>query len=282
MTLLCAAAASAQRAVVPKATFAGGTRSTRIPLDIDNNIIRMKVRVNGSRPLTMIFDTGATVSAIDEHFVKELDLKTTTDRLKGIGTGGNFTGTYIKGVTLAVDGAELDGQPLAAFKMNTPPGFEFDGVIGYDLISKFVIEIDYAGKTMTLRDPASYVYRGTGQIIPLDLRGRKTPLIRTSFSATRRIPLVANLELDTGADNAFLLNSPFVRKHRLARLFRETRTALSCALRQRRSATFSSRTRPSPCHSTRSVPGRRQIMTVHSGAKSCGVLRSSSTTRTFE
>ena len=152
--------AAAQGKPVSKGVFANGKHSVTIPLDIDNNIIRIKVRVNGLRELTMIFDTGASHNGIDEHFVKELGLKTTSDKLKGKGTGGNFSGTYVKSSTLSVDGVEVTNQPLAAYKINSPPGFDFDGILGYDFIAPFVVEIDYQKKTMKLSDPSAYVYRG--------------------------------------------------------------------------------------------------------------------------
>ena len=109
---------------------------------------------------------------------------------------------------------------MAAAPMNAPPGFEFDGIIGYDFIKAFVVEIDYQKKTLTLRDPAQYVYRGKGDVISLNLANRKTPLIRTIFRVNKQPAFPANLELDSGADNAFLLNSPAVKKQRLLATFK--------------------------------------------------------------
>lgn len=218
LILLLPAALIAQPA--PLAKFTSGSQ-TKLAVDIDNNLILVKVRVNGSRPLKFIFDTGASMSGIDQRFVSELGLKTSDD-VKGSGTGGSFGGSLVKGVTLAVDGAEVADQPVFAAPMNAPPGFEFDGVIGYDFIARFVVEIDYEAKTITLRDPRQYSYKGKGKIIPLDLTGRKTPLVRSSIKVGARAPFTANLELDSGADNAFLLNSPAVKKHGLLAAFKES------------------------------------------------------------
>jgi hypothetical protein len=221
VVLTAASLVPGQKRAAQKAVFAGGKHSVTIPLDIDNNIIRMKMRVNGSRELTMIFDTGAGMTAIDEHFVKELGLKTTGDTLDGKGTGGTFTGSYVKSSTLSVDGAQVPNQPVAAFKIPVPPGFEFDGIIGYDFIAPFVVEIDYQKKTMVLSDPSTYVYRGKGAIIPLDLRGRDTPLVRASMKINGRATFPVNLELDTGADGAFKLNRPASEKWRVQSAFKE-------------------------------------------------------------
>ena len=79
------AALIAQHREASTTRFTSGP-STKLAIDIDNNIILMKVRVNGSRPLRFIFDTGASMSAIDQHFVSELGLKV-SDTVKGKAPG---------------------------------------------------------------------------------------------------------------------------------------------------------------------------------------------------
>jgi hypothetical protein len=95
------------------------------------------------------------------------------------------------------------------------PGFEFDGVIGYHFISQFVVEIDYQEKLMNLYSPRSYRYTGKGEVVPLDLNGRKTPLLRATISPAGRPPVELKFELDTGADGTVRINSPAVKKYDL-------------------------------------------------------------------
>src|SRR6185295_378572 len=58
----------------PAYRFAGSS-SVRIPLELANDLIVLKVRVNSSRPLHFIFDTGASVSVIDPQSAKALGLR---------------------------------------------------------------------------------------------------------------------------------------------------------------------------------------------------------------
>jgi hypothetical protein len=58
---ICAKASSGRARV----RFASGRSTLKIPLEIDNNIILMQVRVNRSKPLKFIFDTGWSYTAID-------------------------------------------------------------------------------------------------------------------------------------------------------------------------------------------------------------------------
>src|SRR6476619_573981 len=85
--------------------FASGDKALKIPLEIDNNIILMQVRVNGSRPLKFIFDTGASHSGIDSKVAAELGLKP-KGLADGTATGGRIKGTYMSGVSLSVSGVE--------------------------------------------------------------------------------------------------------------------------------------------------------------------------------
>lgn len=195
--------------------FTVGKSALKIPLDIDNNIIRMQVSVNGSKPLKFIFDTGASFSLIDSQKAAELRLKPQGEA-KGNATGGKIKGTYTKGVSLRVQGVEVSNQLIALIVFPKVLDFEFDGIIGYDFINQFVVEIDYQNKVMNLYDPRDYVYAGEGEIVPLILDKRKTPLVKTEIALENRaIRFTANLEVDTGADSAFLINSPLVKKQNL-------------------------------------------------------------------
>src|ERR1044072_6561663 len=88
-----------------KVRFASGNTALNVPLEIDNIILLLQVRVNGSRPLKFIFDTGASHSGIDSKAGAELGLKP-QGLAAGTATGGRIQGTYATGVTLSVSGAE--------------------------------------------------------------------------------------------------------------------------------------------------------------------------------
>jgi len=203
-----------RRQSAPTGRFDSGDRATRIPLEIDNKIILMRVRVNNSQPLKFIFDTGASISMLSTKRAAELGLKP-YGQASGDATGGRITTSLIRGVSLRVPGAEVSNQIIAAMDFPTPPGFEFDGIIGYDFIKQFVVEIDYQKRIMNLYSPRTYHYSGKGEIIPLSLAGRRTPLVTTKIILEARAPIEAKVELDTGADGTVLINSPTVKKYDL-------------------------------------------------------------------
>ncbi|HVF47026.1 MAG TPA: retropepsin-like aspartic protease [Pyrinomonadaceae bacterium] len=219
MTLAVAPAAVAQVKKGPteaktKVTFPSGRAALRIPIEVDNNIIILSASVNGKPPIRLIFDTGASHTVINADRADQLGIKG-SERVSGTATGGAIEGTMATGVKIAIAGVEVSNQPVGLISMPRVPGFDFDGVIGFDFIRAFVVQIDYVNKVMDLYDARSYRYRGKGILIPLSLKGRRTPLMSASFIFGNGPSSRAKLELDTGADNAFLLYYPFVEKHSL-------------------------------------------------------------------
>jgi hypothetical protein len=199
------------QSAVPTVRFASGNSALKIPLEIDNSIILTRVSVNNSKPLKFIFDTGASASIINSPRAAELGLKA-EGQAHGNGTGGKFQGSYTKGVSLSVPGAEVSNQLVAWFPFPTVPDFEFDGVIGYDFINQFVVEIDYENKIMNLYNPRTYTYS----------LAKKTPTAPMKMFLEGRAPVEVNLGVDTGADGTFVINSPFVKKQRLLEAISKT------------------------------------------------------------
>jgi hypothetical protein len=211
-----------KRQVASHARFTSGNSALNIPLEIDNNIILMQVGVNNSKPLRFIFDTGASHTILHSRRGAELGLKP-EEQISGTATGGAIEGSLTSGVSLKVAGAEVPNQQIGLVAFPVPPGFEFDGVIGYDFIKEFVIEIDYLKKTMSLYDPRTYRYRGKGEVIPMVLDGRRIPFVQTTIIFEKGPPVEASLEVDTGADRTIIFSSPFVKKQELvARLGQTT------------------------------------------------------------
>lgn len=203
-----------RKTAAPAVRFTSGNSALKIPLEIDNNLLLLRVSVNDSKPMKFIFDTGASHSTISSQRATELGLKTEGE-VSGRATGGPIRVAFIKGVSLSVSGAAVSNQSIASMPFPAVPGFEFDGIIGYDFINQFVIEIDYLNKFMNLYDPRAYAYAGNEKAIPLLFDGGRIPFVLTKLIFEGRAPLETKLEIDTGGDGTFVIRYPFVRKQRL-------------------------------------------------------------------
>jgi aspartyl protease/PDZ domain-containing protein len=194
--------------------FAAGHSALSIPFDFEFNQIVVMVRVNDSAPMKFMFDTGAGASLLSARKAAGLNLKQ-VDSVKATGVGGSVEGTLAKGVSLSVPGAKVTNQRLVLLPLDFPfcEGKDIEGVIGYDFIKEFVVEIDYEARAISLYEPSSYRYSGRGDVIPLTITN--TPRARALIALPGKPSIEGLFEIDTGSDGALSINSPFVNRHTL-------------------------------------------------------------------
>lgn len=194
--------------------------SPPIPFNFENNHVMVEASLNGRPPIWFIVDTGADVNIVNAARLGDYDLKpygsTTTTG------GGNTTNyTYAEGANFKLPGVELRNQHVGVLDctgLERALGMKIGGLLGYDLLSRFVVEFDYTKHTMTLHDPAAWNYSGQGgAIVPITLDlGIPYTNVKVSVPTEPYIP--AYVVLDFGAAETMNLTSPFVKKYRLLQL----------------------------------------------------------------
>jgi hypothetical protein len=194
--------------------FHNGRHAVTIPIDFDDGAVVVWVRVNNSPPLKFFFDTGAGISVLSAAQAAKLHLQSTDD-LKVTGTGGTVNGTMARGVSLSVPGVTVLNQTVAVLSLDDFPceARDIAGIIGYDFIKEFVVEIDYDAKVMRLRDPASHQNPRRGNSLPLTIA--RTPRVHAQIRIAGRDPVDGLFEIDTGHEGTLVINSPFVNRHQL-------------------------------------------------------------------
>lgn len=206
----------AQTTNAPAYRFTSGNSSLGIPFELSSNLMILQVRVNRSRPLHFIFDTGASISVIDPQSAKALRLRA-KGKLELEATGGFVQSGLIHPVSLSIPGVTVFNQTLATVDLDVVAplfGYKIDGIIGHDFINNFVVEIDYAAGLMNLYETQSYTYSGTGESIPIELI-EKTPFARGRIVLNGREAIDGKFEVDTGGNGILSLNTPFVNKHKM-------------------------------------------------------------------
>ena len=186
--------------------FASGQSASRIPFERVENYVYLRARLNGSEPLWFLFDTGATAFYFD------------VERAKALGLGQN---DFVKGVSLDFPGVKLSNQKFLPLHLGFGiyNGHAIDGLLGYDFISRFVVEIHYADNTISLNEPNSYKYSGSGEIVPLTLleddSGGKVPIVKVKIMQRGRAAVEGRFLTDTGVRSAVSFNTPFVDANKL-------------------------------------------------------------------
>jgi len=197
----------------PDYRFAAGAKAA-MPVELASALVFAQVQVNGSPPLAFIVDTGAEVTVINRSRLARLGLAPVGELAIGAG-GGNAAMSYVTGVSFALAGVELHDQTVTAVpldELEAPLHHRIDGILGYDFLSRFVVELDYSHATMTLYDHAAG-HRAAGEPVEVTLDGGVPNLAATFDVAGRR--LAGRFLVDTGYNGEISFNAPFTRIHRL-------------------------------------------------------------------
>lgn len=192
-----------------------GTRSATVGFDFSDGEISVPVRINGASS-NILLDSGASGLALSDTISTKLHLKQ-EGVLEARGYGGSTDLHPVKIDTFEIPGA-VRLRDLAAVSIKLPPGFDqslsgpLAGFVGYDLLSKFVVRVDYAHQKLTFLDPAAFAPTpADGVSLPLNL-DNDVPSITARFDG---LP-TAQFLLDTGDESALRLYGPYVTQNKLA------------------------------------------------------------------
>jgi hypothetical protein len=177
---------------------------------LDGEHIYIRGTVCG-RDAEFLLDSGAGATVIDSALAAGLGLET-AGSFSAVGVGGSSSFGFVSVPEYSVGGAILTGQNLAAMRLDEQfyplTGHHIGMVLGYDFLSRFVTEIDYGRRTLTLYSPESFQYSGPGCRIPAS---RTMGLLSVEAVLEDSIPV--SLLLDTGAGGALHISTSFIEAH---------------------------------------------------------------------
>lgn len=203
-------------------------RALRIPFEMsEGGHIFLRARVNGSEPLWFGLDSGAEQTMISLKQAKALKLKLRGDMQATGGGEDTVDFSITRNVSFSLTGADFMLREVGVLPLDfSSPvaGQAIGGLLGYDFISRFVVEIDYTEHVLNLYKPAIYRYRGRGEIIRIRTIDNN-PYIPARVTLPGLAPFNTMLLLDSGAATELFFNSPFVNKHRLLTSTQETTEA---------------------------------------------------------
>src|SRR5439155_2330176 len=136
------------------------------------------------------------------------------------GGGGTAEYDYSDGATFSLPGVEIRRQHVAVLDqsgLERALGVPLGGLLGYDFISRFVVEIDYDRRLVTLHDPKRWTYAGRGIIVPVTFDAG-IPFAEGTISVPTKPAIPAYFVMDFGAAETATLTSPFVKANDLASL----------------------------------------------------------------
>jgi hypothetical protein len=107
---------------------------------------------------------------------------------------------------------QLSGLPLTAVSL--PEGRSMEGILGYNVISQFVIEIDYEHRLLRFLAPSSYMPPDGAVAVPIAFH-QGHPVLEAALTLPDGRTLPMRMMVDTGARGGVIVNTPFAEKHRV-------------------------------------------------------------------
>jgi hypothetical protein len=211
--LLLVSALSALTAEAQQLGFslAEGRRRVEIPVEIHNNLVVVPVLLNGKLPMKFIVDTGVRTAILTEKSFTDILNLTYTRRYSISGAGATQTiEAYVTtGVDLILPGVVGHGHSLLVLErdyleLRNFLGADIHGILGYELFSRFIVQIDYVNKRLVLMAPEKFTPGRRFEEIPIKIEDTK-PYLLAGVELQDGTQITAKLLMDSGASHGLLL-----------------------------------------------------------------------------
>jgi outer membrane lipoprotein-sorting protein len=207
--------------------FVSGSGRVTVPFELVSNHIYFEAKVNDSPPLSFLLDTGAQLSYLDFSRAEELKIRKTERRkTRGVGTCDGLSFFQIDSIKIGLTNASSDGSGFAQDENLTLynqimggislgqveefDGKRLDGILGYDFLRRFVVEIDYVRGVLTLYEAKNFNYAADGEVMGIKMKSYM-PAVKAVVDGEYEGIFI----IDTGSRNHVDLYAPFVTAHRL-------------------------------------------------------------------
>lgn len=160
-----------------------------------------------------ILDSGAGAMVLDQAAGSELGLAPLGE-VRAVGVVGSATTQFVAGAPLCLGPMTFDVPTFVELDLGFLSGVfgvPVGGILGYDLFSRAVVEVDT--ETVALFDARTFEPDPTWPTVALAFQG-KTPCAEASFPVQGRAE-TAWFRLDTGANGALTFHAPAVKSYNL-------------------------------------------------------------------
>lgn len=190
--------------------FEEGKYQSTFHFRMAGNLIILPVSIEGKR-LNLIFDTGMNSILVfnKKHINDWKDFEKHTIKFSGLGTGKLVTGKRLDGLSVKMPNINGKGLSLVVTPLSRFPkkfkGVDIDGVFGYQLLAKFIVQIDYKNQQITLIEPEYFVKPRNAAQLDLNVHNTKPYVTCPITIGSNKHSL--NFLVDTGAEAQLMLNA---------------------------------------------------------------------------
>ncbi|MCW5912449.1 MAG: aspartyl protease family protein [Cyclobacteriaceae bacterium] len=185
----------------------------QFPIEIYNNLVVVPIILNHQLPLKFILDTGVRTSILTEKAYSDILNLPYTRQLVISGPGNErLVVAYVtNNVSLDMPGVQGRGHAMLVLEedyleLRNYLGTDVQGVLGYELFSRFIIQVDYERKMLTLMLPHRFKEKRKFKWIPTLIQDTK-PYITANLKLNDTTSVSAKLLVDSGASHGLFLES---------------------------------------------------------------------------
>jgi|GEM_PF-1709464 len=169
--------------------------------------------IDGKGPIKGMFDTGAGVNVVSADLARKLGLKLDAQQM-ALGTSSPAKVQVHKAhvETLQIGDLKLRNQTFYVIDMPDETGAP-SFVIGYELLRRFAVRIDYDEQRLTFFDGSQFHYSGHGIGVPLRIQDNAL-LVQASIESAS-----GWFQLDSGNESGTNMHTDFTVKNNLLKAF---------------------------------------------------------------
>lgn len=187
-------------------------RSVTFPIEICNNLVVIPVVLNGQLPLKFILDTGVRTTILTEKSFSDILRLTYGRHYLVSGPGGEklVEAFVTNNVTLDMPGVHGEGHAMLVLEkdyleLRNYLGIDVQGILGYEVFSRFIVEVDYENKLLTLSLPEFFKPRKKFQALSISVQDTK-PYVQLPVQMMNGYVFNAKLMVDSGASHGLVID----------------------------------------------------------------------------
>lgn len=219
----------------PARHFESEAGGFHIPFEYTKGHIFVTVSVNGNPGYVFLLDSGTSIDILDLTASRNLGIPLEKiRRAKDLGLGGGKVEIAgARHLALRIQDAraqsELIGDSVAIVDLHglaAVMDHRIDGILGYPLLRRFVVGINFESDELTLWPEHAFHYQGHGDVMQLAEQRDNVPAIPITVNTQNSKTRQAMVEIDTGSDATLLLYPKYAKHVRIDDAFFSTKTKL--------------------------------------------------------
>ncbi|MEZ4830110.1 MAG: aspartyl protease family protein [Bacteroidia bacterium] len=207
--------------LLPSSVFSRPLETIPFQMVGEHMFIQMVAGENDT--LHLIFDTGASTLVINETLVNRLRLSFDREAsTTGIGGTGNVRyGNMAKLRAGRISLGEISAIAAPLAHLEAKIGHKIDGIIGYHLLSSFIVRMNFDNRKLEILDQAEFCPEDYGKSHKIDL-SVGIPVMNATVSLNDGTLVSGKFLIDSGAGSGLILNTPLVSQRKLTEVSRHT------------------------------------------------------------